>query len=57
MENFIFCAVRIKQMLETFILSEDHKKIFPNSTSFRMINRLMSEIGEISTNILDNTNE
>ena len=57
MENFIFCAVRIKQMLETFILSEDHKKIFPNSTSFRMIDRLMSEIGEISTNILDNTNE
>ena len=50
---------RIKQKLETetFITVTNHKESLPNSPSFTRINRLISEMGEISKHILDNTNE
>ena len=44
--NFKFCAVK-----------KNHKKGFPNSPSFRLINKSKSQIGKISKHILDKINK
>ena len=50
---------RLQQLQETeaFITVKDHKKGFPHTLSFRLINPSKSDIGKISQSILDKVNK
>ena len=50
---------RIEKIQETeaYITIKDHKKGFPNNSSFRLINPSKSDIGRISKKILDKINQ
>ena len=50
---------RIEKLQETeaYITIKDHKKGFPNNTSFRLINPSKSDIARISKKIIDKINQ
>ena len=45
------------QESEVYIMVKDHKKGFPNNSSFRLINPSKSGIGKFSKKILDKINQ
>ena len=45
------------QETEVFLRMKDHKKSFPHTISFRLINPSKSDIGKISKSLLDTINE
>ena len=41
---------------EAYVTSKDHKGVFPDKTSYRLINPSKADIGRISKQILDRVN-